>query len=317
MHKFLWLMGSLGLGFAWLTMPLWGQDATLPSTFPTPSVETPLDLSPTDSPIPEATATFTPEMTAEVTSEASSVLSTIAATPAASLTPTPAPTSAWVLHEVSGYLYYQNSTHAQHSGIEIEIFTDSRQLVSSTVTDINGMYHLSVPSEIPFWFVADAPLHRENAVRVLPGEALPVLVLQGGDLNDDECITLDDLQLFSQPLITTDINGDKQTNIADIAILTGNLQLFCEVFARTLPPTWTPTATNTPDHLSIPTNTLVLSSPTTTETPMLATTTPEQVLPSTTPTLTETATEWLPTETATTFSESTPEAEFTAETQHG
>jgi hypothetical protein len=167
-----------------------------------------------------------------------------------------------LLQTVSGYVYYQNSADNQHANIEIEIFTDSRQFIASAITDAAGVYQVAVPLALPFWIVADAPLHRENAVRVLPGEALPVLVLLGGDLNDDDCVTLADLQLFGEQSIAADINQDAQLTIADVAILTGNLQTTCEIFARTLPATPTIGISLTPENTLLPSATWTMASAT-------------------------------------------------------
>ncbi len=300
------LCGGL-VSMALLTAPLVGQDITNSMT-PTLTLESTAEASP--SPDFSATPSPTVEIFATVTFDANTILPTH--TSLATETPIAATI---LLHTVSGYVYYQNSSHDQHSQIEIEIFTDSREFVASALTDAAGVYQVAVPLAMPFWIVADAPLHRENAVRVLPGEALPVLVLLGGDLNDDDCVTLADLQLFGEQTIASDINQDEQITIADVAILTGNLQPACEIFARTLPPTATTTSTFTPENTLTPAPTLAVNMTTTvspvTNIPDTAvfTETPLVMPPTDTASPTATVTESVPTETAPAVPtvESTPE----------
>lgn len=329
MRKSLWSVSYVAVCLALFITPLWGQDITptatqIPTAESTAHSEPSIPVSPAPAVTIPETETLTPalETTADITDDPTGILPTavtITATIPLLVSATVFPTSsAIVLREASGYVYYQNS-QSQHGAIEIEIFTDSRQLIGSSMTDALGVYHVAVPQDMPFWLVADAPLHRENAVRILPGEALPVLVLAGGDLNDDECVTLDDLALLEQHNTAADVNSDNHVDIADIAILTGNLRVDCEIFARVLPPT--PIIIITPEIMpTLPaTATGTLTLPTLTETPLPAAATPLIVLttaaPSFTPTLTLTAAENMPMQTI--LPEATPEAEITPEVHGG
>jgi hypothetical protein len=186
-----------------------------------------------------------------------------------------------------------------NSGIEIYIFDDQRSaLLSVARTDVAGRYSLAVPSDAPYWLVADAPLYRRLVMSIEAANPIPEIVLAGGDINHDACIGPADLDLLTlnyglPDTPQTDINRDGITDIADLAILTGNYDPSCEI-----PPvtptdiTVTPSPSMTPTTLETMPETTPVIEPTGEITSEL---TPEveptqELDPSATPTPTETLT---------------------------
>lgn len=117
------------------------------------------------------------------------------------------------------------------------------------VDPVSGAFAVTVPHAEVYRIVADAPLHRRAEATYVPGDDLPALALQGGDLNEDGCIGPADLahllRGYARPAdFATDITGDGLTDASDLAILAGNFDPACEVALQML--ALTPTATPVP-----------------------------------------------------------------------
>jgi hypothetical protein len=222
------------------------------------------ERSPTPSPtIAEITAEITPELTAssEETAESTEVEATTAAaemteaaeatevvaategveaTEVVELTAEVSETSAaligtatpggYTLRVLNGEVHYQNRT--EQTGITVSVFDTHDVLLSVAETNTRGVFSIAVPADADFILLIEAPLHQSIRLEMLPGEALPSLTLFGGDLNNDDCINQDDLDLLLADYETidspeSDINADGNTNLSDLAILTGNYQAEC------------------------------------------------------------------------------------------
>ncbi len=154
---------------------------------------------------------------------------------------------------VSGRVIYQNRL-PNDSGIVIEVWSANHQQLAVAISDDNGGYTVHVPNDEPLRFVFKAPLHRMNAFILQPLEVPPLMILAGGDLNQDGCIGEQDVAIlkayFNQSNTPySDINGDNLTDIADLAILSGNYDAMCELILSLSTPTLAPTlpsATPTP-----------------------------------------------------------------------
>jgi hypothetical protein len=258
------------LVLALIVLPLVAQDATIPAL----DAVTPVEISATSTPEPSATlavatATATASLTAlpSSTVELAPVLET--ATPTntdvaevtASVTADSLPTNVIVVTGITttptliatvtatdalstpavvlvqGSAVYQQHVTDDHSGILIEVFSAERYLLSSAYTDSLGQYALAVPNE-PYWLVASAAGHQEIAGVVQTGALPPAIVLPGGDLDADGCITTTDMDMLLDHLngavliANADLNQDGAATIADLAILTGNIKPLCEIFVR-------------------------------------------------------------------------------------
>src|SRR5690606_7756906 len=91
-----------------------------------------------------------------------------------------------------------------------------------------------------YWLVVNAPLHRSVTIPMYPGDAVPDVILAGGDLNRDGCIGPVDLMALVGLLdvadsAATDVTGDGLTDVSDLAIVTGNYQPDCELAATETP----------------------------------------------------------------------------------
>lgn len=144
-------------------------------------------------------------------------------------TPTPSPTP--ILVPVEGLAVYQNH-QPDNLGIQIQILDADGTVLYTAQTQADGTYLVEVPAEIPFRLAADAPKHRPFEILLEPEQPLPDIMLAGGDLNDDGCINVQDIELISSILESStdtlaDINGDGLTGAADLAILTGNFDAAC------------------------------------------------------------------------------------------
>lgn len=201
------------------------------------------------SPTPD-TGTITPTGTslAEITAEVTETIIPMATLePVISVTPTA--TLGVPMVFIQGAAFYQNHL-PDHSDIEIRVFDESLALLSVAYTGVDGVFTIAVPSNSFYWLVADAPLHRAITLAVQPGFDLPDILLAGGDLNDDGCIDMVDVQLITTVLnesvsdTRADINGDDLVDVIDIAILTGNFEATCnEVIEAEITPTPQPEMT--------------------------------------------------------------------------
>jgi hypothetical protein len=161
----------------------------------------------------EVTPEVTPEATAEITEEAG-ILAT--ATP-----------GGIALRFVQGMVTYQNRPTS--AGITVMVWSQADVLLSVATTNEQGIYSIAAPSDEPYWLVFDGELHQEVRVWIEVTQAIPNLVLSGGDLDNDGCIGQSDLNIlianYDQPqTLESDINADSFTNLSDLAILTGNYQ---------------------------------------------------------------------------------------------
>ncbi|MBZ0305798.1 MAG: hypothetical protein K8I82_06990, partial [Anaerolineae bacterium] len=143
--------------------------------------------------------------------------------------PTPSPTP--MLVPVEGQAVYQNH-QPDNLGINIQVLDADGVVLYASQTQADGKFMVEVPAEFPFRLTVDAPKHRPFEVTLEPGQPLPEIILAGGDLNDDGCINVQDIELISSILESTmdlvaDINGDEMTGAADLAILTGNFDAAC------------------------------------------------------------------------------------------
>ena len=272
-----------------------------------PGVETPVATETT----PTALLTIPPE-----TTEA----------PQWTVTPT-ATLGGTALQYISGQAGYQNR-QPDHSGIEIQILDEHLNLIGVTTTDSSGVYAVAVPDNAFYWLTASAPLHRRHVIAMQPGDPVPVLVLAGGDFNQDDCIGPGDLRLLVNALDqegnAADINGDGHTDTVDLAIVTGNYQPDCEATPEPeTTPELTPEVEATPEVEQTADVTPELTAEVTPET--TPETTPEaevtaELTPEITPEVTpdaenteEAAPEVTPEVTAEVTPETTPDAEVTAE----
>lgn len=154
------------------------------------------------------------------------------------------------LQFVSGVAGYQNR-QPDHSGIEVQVLDEHLSLIGAARTDSRGVYAAATPAEAFYWLVIDAPLHRQQVIPMQPGERIPDVILAGGDFNNDGCIGPSDLAALMAGLHTpdssaTDITGDGITDVADLAIVTGNYQPGCERAAiETTVPEMTPETEST------------------------------------------------------------------------
>jgi hypothetical protein len=244
------------LMLALLVLPLVAQDAPVPS----PDAVTPVEVSATSTPeatiAAEVTSTLEPSPLAERTAEATDAVQPTAEVTAVvetDIVPTDAPsvtssptvltvlpdttaTTGWL--RVQGSAEYQHRVTQDHSGILIEVFSAERYLLSSAYTDAVGQYEVIVPDQ-PYWLVASAAGHQQVAGVVQAGTLPLPIILPGGDLDADGCVTTVDLEMMHNHLdgimlITdTDFNQDGETTVADLVILAGNIKPMCEVFVRT------------------------------------------------------------------------------------
>lgn len=147
---------------------------------------------------------------------------------------------------------YQNRL-PDHAGIAVSVWQDNQTQIATAASDAVGQTHLTVPAG-NYWLLIESPLYRREIVQIEVSELmpdLPLIVLEGGDLNGDGCILPDDLALMLGGLnegdLTFDINNDGATDASDLAILSGNIDPACEPQARMIPsPEITPTVTLTP-----------------------------------------------------------------------
>lgn len=237
-----WIAGGVLLLALWLVwlLPTMAQ-VTIP---PSPTPPLPVPVLPGNSNAAEATAQppLMDVINPTTTPTPPPTLALHGVLPLGSITPTITPGGV-LLQSVNGMVRYQNRPLDNR----IQIYTlDFHQtiLFSVAYADSQGRFTIHVPVNQQYWLLADAPLHRRAYVLLMPGDALPPIILPGGDVNGDRCISQADVDLlvaqFEQPGSThTDINGDGITNAADLAILTGNFDPMCVVPA---PP---PTATMT------------------------------------------------------------------------
>jgi hypothetical protein len=175
---------------------------------------------------------------------------------------------------IEGIARYQNR-QPDNAGIQVSILNGSRLLLNTAVTNADGVYIVSAPTQEFYWLVVAAPLHRRFEIGVWPGETPPAVVLAGGDLNDDGCVGPSDLALLTAQFevagtTTSDITGDNLTAEDDLAILAGNFDPTCEIPAATTTPTSEPTYT-----LEIPLTST--TAPTETATPELTETAPMEL----------------------------------------
>lgn len=183
-------------------------------------VESTAEATETSSAAPESTNAF--EVTAEVTEAAES---TATASPALDID----------LMVLRGEVQFQN--RPEHSRILIRVLTLDGQLVSEAESNERGVFSLPAPAEMPFILLIEAPLHRAIRLELLPSDAMPSVILAGGDLDNDGCINDSDMQALLlhygfADTPTTDINADGRTDLADLAILTGNFSRDCGVLAE-------------------------------------------------------------------------------------
>ena len=136
------------------------------------------------------------------------------------------------LQFVSGRAAYQNRQPDQ-SGIEVRVLDEALNLIGVAHTDSQGVYAVAAPSNVFYWLVMDAPLHRQQTIPMQPGQRLPDVILSGGDFNKDGCTGPSDLAVLVSALdvpdsFATDVTGDGITDVSDLAIVTGNYQPDCE-----------------------------------------------------------------------------------------
>ena len=175
--------------------------------------------------VTEPVVEVTEEATAEVTAET---------TPEMLFTATP---GGIALRYVQGVVTYQNRPTS--AGISVMVWSQADVLLSVASTNESGIYSVPVPSDEPYWLVFNGELHQEVRVWMEVAQAVPNIVLFGGDLDGDGCIGQSDLNIlirnYDQPqTLESDINGDGITNLSDLAILTGNYQA-CDVETPLLP----------------------------------------------------------------------------------
>jgi hypothetical protein len=188
--------------------------------------------------LPVNAESLTPPMTAEAAPDAETPL-----LPTATL-------GGVALQFVSGVAGYQNR-QPDHSGIEVQALDEHLSLIGAARTDSRGVYAVATPVEAFYWLVIDAPLHRQQVIPMQPGERIPDVILAGGDFNNDGCIGPADLAALMDGLdmpgsSATDITGDGITDVADLAIVTGNYQPGCERASVETPvPEMTPEAEST------------------------------------------------------------------------
>lgn len=235
-----------------------GEPSTTPAAPTDETSATPTEtLSPTATPFltdePSATPTPTPDDT-------QLPVITETALPTAATTFTP-------VQLLAGSARYQNRLPDQ-AGIIVMVLSAERVVLATTTTSADGRFEIVTPGGADYWLVIDAPLHQLAMVSMGPDSMLPEMVtLSGGDLDDDGCINTIDLALLtahyaSEGSEINDINGDKQTDVSDLAILSGNYNPECIPTAGLIP---APTPILTPDTTSTPTSASNTAFPATTE----------------------------------------------------
>jgi hypothetical protein len=125
-----------------------------------------------------------------------------------------------------------------HSGIQVTAVSTTGIVLNATFTDASGTYVMLLPADQPYQLIIEARLHRRIEVLVQPGGLPAPVELAGGDLNQDGCVGVTDLNLLTAQFdvansTTTDINGDGITEAADLAILAGNFASDCETPGET------------------------------------------------------------------------------------
>jgi hypothetical protein len=165
----------------------------------------------------------TAELTVETTEEATAELMV-------SITPTATPGSIPLIVK-SAVIEYQN--RESHEGIEVLITTLDGTLLSVAETNKDGVYSVPIPEDESFMLSAQAPLHRRLDIMIEAQAPLASLILVGGDMNADGCINQSDINIVlayyeQEDTPQTDINADSITDLADLAILTGNYDGNCE-----------------------------------------------------------------------------------------
>lgn len=244
--------------------PIPTYTATLEPTLTASDTVTPISTLPTESPSPILSPSLEPppiEATPEITDESPTAFFTVIPTtqlptetvevtvidPTLTFTPTVSPTitlapspteSTEILTVViSGRVFYQNHGN-DNGGIHISVLGADRDLIGVVQTDVNGKYALNIPGQASYQVVIEAFLHRRIEFTLLAGEALPDMVLAGGDLDADGCIGQHDLDLFmslftSQDVNLGDITGDDVIDASDFAIVAGNFQNECPLIEPT------------------------------------------------------------------------------------
>lgn len=153
-----------------------------------------------------------------------------------------------------GVARYQNRDGGD-AGINVRVLTEDLTLLSQTQTDSAGIYSLPVPDHDIYWLIYEVQGYRTEKLFLLPEDLIPEVIMQAGDLNNDGCINFDDMHILSvrdqlaDPLLS-DFNGDGGTNVADVAMLAGNIDSSCQIRLSTTatppPPEVTPELGVTP-----------------------------------------------------------------------
>lgn len=135
------------------------------------------------------------------------------------------------------------------SAITIETRNGRLEPIDVTYANEQGEYSIDALDGEFYWLIVSSPLHLRFQLGIWPGEAIPDVVLAGGDLNDDGCIDSIDVSLLTPHFnatdqTTSDINADGVTDMHDLAILAGNFMNHCEPTASI--DITEPTATDVP-----------------------------------------------------------------------
>jgi hypothetical protein len=249
------------------TLPVPISGTLTPIISPTSISSSLVSISPT---LTSVSTTLTPTLMPSISATAISTPISPSQT-MTTITPTIQPTATiggFALRYIQGIVRYQNRV-TDDAGILLQVYSDDLDLtlISEVITSEDGIYNIAVPMEDAFWVVFSADGHRTERIYHNETEGLADVILVAGDLNGDECINLDDIILIKSELDTSgtlyDLNDDTQTDIADVAMLAGNLNPECQRDVE---------ATNTPESIFTPTATSIY-----TPTPMTAISSTESV----------------------------------------
>jgi hypothetical protein len=167
---------------------------------------------------------------------ATATMQAVSATlPAIIVSPTFAPTATvggMPLRYVQGLVRYQNRSIGLNA-IRVQAYAQDLTLVSEVFANNDGIYSLAVPADAPFWLTISAEGHLAKHLYFEQDSPLAELVLLAGDVNQDGCITRDDIvalqNWFNTANYTSDFNGDGISDMADLAMLAGNFDSNCQI----------------------------------------------------------------------------------------
>jgi hypothetical protein len=181
----------------------------------------------------EPSAEVTPEMdVSPVATESVIILSpsdvSVATLSLETLTPTTTPTLA--LRSIEGQALYPNRVLGQ-AFIRVQAFAPDNTLLSTSYTDVNGLYAIVGLSDQVTRIEIDASLHLPETLYISPGIMPPVTTLRAGDLDGDLCVGTTDIEIlrrhYGTAFIGADIDGSGLVDVIDLTLLSGSYDASC------------------------------------------------------------------------------------------